>query len=85
MEVLDQIRAFIEAASRGLVNESDLIKVDLVDSGPRTLCVVIASSPSDSRFLVGRNGATLKSIEHLAHSIAAKHRYHIYIILNETS
>ena len=84
MGSVEEIAAFITAATKGLVNKPEKVFVDIANKpGGKLVCLVINCDLSDLGCVIGKHERNIKSLRELAFSMGAKNKLKIQILLNE--
>lgn len=75
----EDLYAFVQGAVKGIVDDQHGIKIEAVESGARTVTIIIHCNPSDLKFVYSR----ARAIKFIAIAIAQRHKSIVNIIINE--
>lgn len=79
---VDFITDFVVLAVKNLVREPDKVKIDVMDSGGKSLCIVVSCDSADVPLIVGHSGNNILALRTLVWSIAKKRGYTPTVIVN---
>lgn len=79
MTASQDIQNFMIAALVGIVGHRDEVRVEVIQSGSKTITTVLHCAPEDMETVI----AKMRSIKHIAIGIAQRHRVIVNVILNQ--
>lgn len=83
MDAKEDLKSLVENAVKGLCRHPESVVIKSVESGGKTLCMVVDCLPDDLSLIIGRHGGNIKALRHLIWAIATNHKINANLIVNE--